>query len=153
LGVEDRARHIASLYIDDLADVLRDGIDARFALSRYGERLAASAPTFAPLRAALESQPTLVDLVLDEIAAELAVRERPDVVGLTVPFPGNVYGAFRLARVFRQTCPSTRIVLGGGYVNTELRELSDPRVFDYVDYVTLDDGEAPMLALLEHLKD
>ena len=43
--------------------------------------------------------------------------------------------------------------LGGGYVNTELRELSDPRVFDYVDFVTLDDGEAPLLALLDHLRD
>jgi len=44
------------------------------------------------------------------------------------------------------------IVLGGGFVNTELRELTEPRVFDYFDYVTLDDGERPLLALLEHLR-
>ena len=37
-------------------------------------------------------------------------------------------------------------------MNTELRELSEPRVFDYFDYVTLDDGELPVLALLEHLQ-
>jgi hypothetical protein len=43
-------------------------------------------------------------------------------------------------------------VLGGGFVNTELRELAEPRVFDYFDYVTLDDGERPLLALLEHLR-
>jgi radical SAM superfamily enzyme YgiQ (UPF0313 family) len=43
--------------------------------------------------------------------------------------------------------------MGGGYVNTELRELAEPRVFDYVDYVTLDDGEAPFLALLDHIAD
>jgi radical SAM superfamily enzyme YgiQ (UPF0313 family) len=42
-------------------------------------------------------------------------------------------------------------VLGGGFVNTELRELAEPRVFDYFDYVTLDAGERPLLALLEHL--
>jgi radical SAM superfamily enzyme YgiQ (UPF0313 family) len=36
-------------------------------------------------------------------------------------------------------------------VNTELRELAEPRVFDFFDYITLDGGERPLLALLEHL--
>ena len=153
LGVEDRARHLASLYVDDVADAIRDGVDPRFELSRYGERLAASAPSFEPLRDALEGPATLVDTMLDEIARELVAAERPDLVGLTVPFPGNVYGAFRLARAVKAAAPATRVALGGGYVNTELRQLSDPRVFDYVDYVTVDDGERPLLALLEHLGD
>jgi radical SAM superfamily enzyme YgiQ (UPF0313 family) len=153
LGVEDRARHLASLFVDDVADALRDGVDARFELSRYGERLAASAPTFDPLRDALEGKATLVDTILDEIAGELAAEHAPDLLGLTVPFPGNVYGAFRIARAFRKRAPKTRIALGGGWVNTELRQLSDARVFDYVDFVTLDDGERPLLALLEHLGD
>ena len=49
--------------------------------------------------------------------------------------------------------PDVRLVtvLGGGFVNTELRELSDPRVFDHFDHVTLDAGERPLLALLDHL--
>lgn len=153
LGLEDRARHLASLYIDDLADALRDGIDPRFELSRYGERLAASAPSFEPLRAALEAPPTLVDTILDEITRELAALYRPDLAGVTVPFPGNVYGAFRIARALKAAAPKTRIAFGGGYVNTELRQLSDARVFDYVDYITLDDGERPLLALIEHLGD
>ncbi|MBK7535942.1 MAG: radical SAM protein [Myxococcales bacterium] len=152
LGVADRAKHLASLYIDDLADVVRDGIDPRFALSRYGERLAAAAQSFTPLCEALEGEPTLVDATLDQIAQELCERHRPELVGLTAPFPGNVYGALRLARAIKRRAPHTRIVLGGGYVNTELRELSEPRLFDYVDYVTLDDGERPLLALIEHLQ-
>ncbi|MDB4970166.1 MAG: radical protein [Myxococcales bacterium] len=152
LGLQDRARHLASLYVDDLADAIRDGIDPRFELSRYGERLAASAPTFDLLRDALEGPPTLVDTLLDELTRELAARHRPDLVGLTVPFPGNVYGAFRIARAWKAAAPSTRIALGGGYVNTELRGLADPRVFDYVDYVTLDDGERPLLAIIEQLR-
>ena len=153
LGIADRAKHLASLFIDDLADVIRDGIQPEFELSRYGERLAASAPTFDPLRDALEDEPTLIDEMLDELAAELYARHRPDAVGLTAPFPGNVYGAFRIARAIKAIAPATRVLLGGGYVNTELRELSDPRVFDYVDFITLDDGEAPMLALIRHLRD
>ena len=153
LGVEDRARHLASLYVDDLADVLRDGIDERFELSRYGERLASSTPSFDPLRAALSAEPTLVDTVLDEIAVELEARHRPHLLCLTVPFPGNVYGALRIARAVRAVSAGTKIAMGGGYVNTELRELCDPRVFDHVDYITLDDGERPLLALIEHLLD
>ena len=154
LGLEDRARHLASLYIDDIADALRDGVDARFELSRYGERLAASAPTFEPLRQALEAPPTLVDTLLDEVTADLWARHRPELVGLTVPFPGNVYGAFRIARWLKNKgATKCRIAMGGGYVNTELRQLTDARVFDYVDYITLDDGERPLLALIEHLLD
>ena len=153
LGVADRAKYLASLYIDDLADAIREGISPDFELARYGERLAASASSFDALHDALEGEPTLVDDMLDELTAELVARHRPDVLGLTAPFPGNVYGALRIARAAKRIAPSTRIVLGGGYVNTELRELADPRVFDYVDFITLDDGEAPMLALLEHLRD
>lgn len=72
---------------------------------------------------------------------------------MTIPFPGNVYGAFRIAQIVKKESPHIKVVLGGGYVNTELRQLSEPRVFDFVDYITLDDGERPMLALIEHLRD
>ncbi|HXS79785.1 MAG TPA: radical SAM protein [Gammaproteobacteria bacterium] len=151
LGTTDQARYLASLYVDDLADAWRDGIDPRFELARYGERLAASAPTFEPLEAALLAEPTLVDEALDEISRELVALHRPDVVGTSVPFPGNVYGAFRMARVMRAATPHAKLVLGGGWVNTELRALREPRVFDYFDYVTLDDGERPILSLLSRL--
>ncbi|MBV5334084.1 hypothetical protein JZU57_02405, partial [bacterium] len=70
---------------------------------------------------------------------------------LTVPFPGNLYGALKCGQWIKQHHPGIKIVMGGGFVNTELRSLSDPRVFDFVDFITLDDGEAPLLHLLEHL--
>jgi len=151
IGVQDAAKYLASLYIDDLADVIRDGIDPRFALSRYGEKLAASEPTFEPLKQALEATPTLVDEMLDEIALELLNQYEPEVLALTAPFPGNVYGALRIARVARKWRPQTKILLGGGYPNTELRELQEPAIFDYVDFISLDDGEMPFLCLLDHL--
>jgi hypothetical protein len=151
LGTTEQARYLASLFVDDVADVLREGIDPHFQLSRYGERLAASAPTFDPLALALAAPPTLVDEALEAITAELVEVHRPDVVGLSAPFPGNVYGAFRMAQTIRRLSPQTRLVLGGGWVNTELRTLREPRVFDFFDYVTLDDGERPLLNLLTRL--
>jgi radical SAM superfamily enzyme YgiQ (UPF0313 family) len=151
LGTTEQARYLASLYVDDLADVWRIGIDPRFELARYGERLAASSATFDPLHEALSAEPTLVDTTLDDITRELIATHEPDVVAITAPFPGNVYGAFRMARAVRANAPSTKLILGGGWVNTELRSLRDARVFDYFDYLTLDDGERPLLNLLSRL--
>jgi radical SAM superfamily enzyme YgiQ (UPF0313 family) len=148
LGLQDKARHLASLYIDDLVDVIREGIDPSFQFSRYGEKLAASAPSFNPIEEKLKTSSSLIDRYLDEITQKMISKFQPKVLALTVPFPGNVYGAFRIAKLFKEVSPETKIILGGGYVNTELRELQEPRVFDYIDYITLDDGEQPLLTLL-----
>jgi radical SAM superfamily enzyme YgiQ (UPF0313 family) len=150
LGVQDRARHIATLYLNDLADVLREAVDPRFEFVRYAESLAMSQPSFEPLAQALAASPNLVDRTLQRLTAQAIQRHQPDVLLLSVPFPGAVYAALRIAQWVRAQHPQIRIALGGGFVNTELRELSDPRVFDFVDAITLDAGERPLLALLEH---
>jgi radical SAM superfamily enzyme YgiQ (UPF0313 family) len=150
LGTQDRARHLATLYLNDLADVLRDAVDPRFEFVRYAESLAASQPSFEPLAQGLAAPPTLVDRTLQRLALAAMEDHRPDVVLLSVPFPGAVYGAFRIAQAIKAAHPAVRIALGGGFVNTELRELAEAEVFDFVDAVTLDAGERPLLALLEH---
>jgi radical SAM superfamily enzyme YgiQ (UPF0313 family) len=152
LGLADRARHLATLYLNELADILRDAVDARFEFVRYAETLAMSQPTFEPLAAALAAPPTLVDDTLRELTLQAIARHTPQLVLVSTPFPGSVYGAFRIAQAIKAAHPDIVTVLGGGFVNTELRELAEPRVFDYFDYVTLDDGERPLLALLEHLQ-
>ncbi|KAF0165765.1 MAG: radical SAM protein [Rhodocyclaceae bacterium] len=151
LGVQDRARHFATLYLNDVADVLRDAVDSRFEFVRYAESLAQSQASFDPLARALAAPLNLVDSTLRELTLAALARHAPQLVLVSAPFPGNVYGAFRIAQAIKLHDPAIVTVLGGGFVNTELRELSEPRVFDYFDYVTLDDGERPLLALLEHL--
>lgn len=152
LGLADRAKHLATLYLNDLADVLRDGIDPRFEFVRYAESLAASQPTFDPLAQALSAPSNLVDDILRELTLATIERHQPTVVLLSVPFPGSVYAAFRIAQTIKAKYPHIVTMLGGGFVNTELRELAEPRVFDFFDYVTLDAGERPLLALLDHIQ-
>ena len=149
LGVQDHARHLATLYLNDIADVVRAAADPRFEFVRYGESLAQSQPTFDPLADALAAPPTLLDGWLQQLALDSLARHRPTVVLVSVPFPGAVYAAFRIAQAIKAHDPSIVTVLGGGYVNTELRELAEPRVFDSFDFVTLDAGERPLLALLD----
>lgn len=152
LGMQDRAKHFATLYLSDLADVLKEAIDPRFEFVRYAESLAQSQPTFDPLATALAAPLNLVDEILKELALAAIAKHSPDLVLITVPFPGTVYAAFRIAQTLKASHPTIVTALGGGFANTELRELSEPRVFDYFDYVTLDDGERPLLALLEFLR-
>lgn len=151
VSLQDRAKQWATFYVEDLADLVQAVVSPHFALSRYAEHLAHSASSFDRLLSALADSPTLTDrFMLDALQAHLD-RVNPDLVGLSVPFPGNLYGAFRIAQTIKQQRPEITIAVGGGYVNTELRRLSDPRVFDYVDFITLDDGERPILSLVEHL--
>ena len=151
LGVQDRARHLATLYLNDIADVLRDAVDARFEFVRYAESLAQSQASFDPLADALAAPRNLIDRRLNELTLAAVEHHRPTVVLVSVPFPGAVYAAFRIAQAIKAQHPAIVTVLGGGFVNTELRELAEPRVFDHFDYVTLDAGERPLVALLEHL--
>jgi len=151
LGTHDRARHLATLYLNDLADVWREAVDERFEFVRYAESLAQSQPSFDPLAQALAAPPTLIDATLARLTREALARHAPRVVLVSVPFPGSVYGAFRIAQAIKAHDASIVTVLGGGFVNTELRELAEPRVFDFFDHVTLDAGERPLLALLDHL--
>ncbi|MBP6097004.1 MAG: radical SAM protein [Methyloversatilis sp.] len=151
LGVQDRARHFATLYLNDVADAIREAVDPRFEFVRYAESLAQSQPTFDPLAQALAAPPTLIDAALCRLALAATERHAPQIVLLSVPFPGAVYAAFRIAQSIKAHDPAIVTVLGGGFVNTELRELNEPRVFDFFDYVTLDAGERPLLALLDHL--
>jgi hypothetical protein len=151
LGIQDRARHFATLFLNDVADVLREAVDPRFEFVRYAESLALSQASFDPLAAALAAPPTLVDNTLRKLTLAAMKRHAPNIVLVSAPFPGNIYGAFRIAQAIKQHEPTIVTVLGGGFPNTELRELAEPRVFDYFDYVMLDDGERPLLALLGHL--
>ena len=152
LGAQDRARHIATLYLNDLADVIKHAVDPRFEFVRYAEKLAASQATFDPLAEALAVPHNLVDDTLETLTLAAIEQHQPTMVLVSVPFPGAVYAAFRIAQTIKKHYPSIVLELGGGFVNTELRELSEPRVFDYFDYVTLDAGERPLLALIEHLQ-
>ncbi len=151
MGIQDKARHLATLYLEDLGDLIQEAVDPHFGFSRYAERLGSTATHFEPLHESLQEPDTLISSILQELLEEKIRRWQPTVVCLTVPFPGNLFGALKCGQYLKKHHPHIAVVMGGGYCNTELRSLREPRVFDYVDYVSLDDGEAPLLNLLEFL--
>lgn len=151
MGTRDKARHLVTLYLEDVSDLIIEAVDPYFGFSRYAESLGRCATSFDGLDARLNDPDSFVDRILLSLLQEMIERERPTVVGLAVPFPGNLYSALKCGQWIKAYYPDIKIVMGGGYPNTELRSLSDERLFRYVDYVTLDDGELPLLRLLEYL--
>jgi hypothetical protein len=151
MGVQDKAKHIATMYLEDLSDLLQECIDEHFGFSRYAEKLGRSANSFDGLYAALQQPYTYVDELLLNILDTHIKAAMPKMVAISVPFPGNLYAALRCGQYIKKYYPEVKVAVGGGFPNTELRSVSDTRLFEFLDFITLDDGEAPIEALLQYI--
>ena len=144
MGMQDKAKHLATLYIEDLSDFIVECIDPDFGFSRYAERLGQSANSFDELYAQLQDDSTYIDQITLELLDAQIKETQPKLVCFSVPFPGNLYSAFRCAQFIKSHYPKIKVAMGGGFPNTELRSVSDVRVFEFFDFISLDDGELPI---------
>ena len=151
MGKQDRAKHIATMYLEDLGDLIQETVDEHFGFSRYAESLGRSANSFNELYNALQLPYTYLDEILIKIFADRIDKVQPKLVCISVPFPGNLYTSLRCGQWIKKNRPHVKVAMGGGFANTELRSLSDVRVFEFYDFITLDDGEAPLEILIEHI--
>ena len=149
MGMQDKAKHLATLYLEDLSDFIVECIDENFGFSRYAERLGRSANSFDELYNHLQNELTFIDKITIKILKERIEEVQPKLICFSVPFPGNLYSAFRCAQFIKANFPNVKTAMGGGFPNTELRELKDQRVFEFFDFITLDDGELPVELLYD----
>lgn len=150
MGMQDKAKHLATLYLEDLSEFIVACIDENFGFSRYAERLGRSANSFDELYQHLQNESTYIDTITLRILKEKIEKVQPKLVCFSVPFPGNLYSAFRSAQFIKKQYPAIKIAMGGGFPNTELRELKDERVFEFFDFITLDDGELPLQLIIDN---
>ena len=151
MGLQDKAKHLATLFLEDISDYIVENIDADFGFSRYAERIGQSANSFDELYEKLNAPQTFTDEFTLKLLKEKLDLAQPKLVCFSVPFPGNLYSAFKSAQFIKANYPGLNIVMGGGFPNTELRELKDPRVFEFFDFITLDDGELPIELVFENV--
>jgi hypothetical protein len=151
MGLQDKAKHLATLYLEDLSDYIVEHVDADFGFSRYAERLGKSANSFDELYLKLSGSHSFIDDLTLDILQENIKSVQPKLVCFSVPFPGNLYSAFRCAKLIKEKFPHIKTAMGGGFPNTELREVKDQRVFEFFDFITLDDGEVPLELLYEYI--
>lgn len=152
MGMQDKAKHLATIYLEDLSDYIVACVDENFGFSRYAERLGRSANSFDELYHQLNQKPTYIDEITLSILNQKLTEIQPKLVCFSVPFPGNLYSAFRCAQLIKTNFLNIRTAMGGGFPNTELRDLKDKRVFEFFDFITLDDGELPIELLASSLQ-
>ncbi|MGZ8558294.1 MAG: B12-binding domain-containing radical SAM protein [Chitinophagaceae bacterium] len=152
MGILDKAKHLATMYLEDISDFVKECVDGHFGFSRYAERLGRSANSFDELYKNLQQPFTYIDEILIEILKDRMAFVQPKLVAISVPFPGNLYSSFRCGQWIKANYPDTKIAMGGGFANTELRSLSDARVFEFFDFICLDDGEAPVENLVAYIE-
>ena len=152
MGTQDMAKHLATMYLEDLSDLIKETVDEHFGFSRYAERLGRSANSFDELYAALQQEYTYLDKILINLLKHKIETHNPQLVALSVPFPGNLYTSLRCGQWIKTNHPHIKVAMGGGFANTELRSLTDVRVFEFYDFITLDDGEAPIELLIQHIE-
>ncbi|MEJ6696544.1 MAG: radical SAM protein [Saprospiraceae bacterium] len=153
MGIQDHAKHIATLYLEDLSDFIVECVDDQFGFSRYAERLGRSANSFDELYDTLKEKNSFIDDITLAILKLHLNATQPKLICFSVPFPGNLYSAFRCAKYIQSNYPDIKVAMGGGFPNTELRSVSDVRVFEFFDFITLDDGELPIELLASNVLD
>lgn len=153
MGMQDKAKHLATLYLEDLSDFIVATVDDNFGFSRYAERLGRSANSFDEIYDTLQNETTYIDNITLKILDKKLQEINPKLVCISVPFPGNLYSAFRCGQYIKKHHPHIKVAMGGGFANTELRSVTDVRVFEFWDYITLDDGELPLELLVSNVLD
>ncbi|MGB5418946.1 B12-binding domain-containing radical SAM protein [Algibacter sp.] len=151
-GIIDKAKHYATLYIEEIGDFIQANVDEFFAFTKYAEQIATSASSFDELDTFLSYQPTIIEEKMLDILVAKIESEKPNLVCFTIPFPGNLFAALRCSQFIKQLFPDVYVAFGGGYCNTELRALEDARIFEFVDFISLDDGEGPLLKIVNYLE-
>ena len=141
-GTTDKAQHLATLFIEEVADYVREHVDPHFDLVRYAEYLSNDAPSFDPLYEELQRDPSPIDRLMLSILEERLSAfnfqlSTIDRVCITIPFPGCLYGALRCGQWLKANTKAT-IELGGGFPNTEWRQMNEPRIYEFCDEVVVD---------------
>jgi radical SAM superfamily enzyme YgiQ (UPF0313 family) len=151
-GVIDKAKHFSTLFIEEIGDFIQANVDEFFSFTKYAEQIATSASSFNQIEEFLNYEPTLIEDEMMTILEDRINKHTPDLVCFTIPFPGNLFAALRCSQFIKQFFPTIKIAFGGGYCNTELRALEDPRIFEFIDFISLDDGEGPLLKIVKYIE-
>ena len=146
-GNYDRAKYLCSLFIKNITDIIQI-VDPHFELIRYAEHLCTYIYKFDIIERELRKPHSIVTDLTLEILEEKIEKYKPEYIGFSVPFPGNLLQCIKCAEYIKIHHPQIKTIMGGGYVNTELRKMTDTGVFKYIDFITFDDGELPLLRIV-----
>ena len=97
MGTQDKAKHLATLYLEDLSDLIVECVDNNFGFSRYAERLGRSASTFDELYDVSQGNITLGEKTL--VTGEKDSDDRKNIGSYTHAWIPGVGGLFQFFNV------------------------------------------------------
>ncbi|BDC94366.1 radical SAM protein [Treponema bryantii] len=154
----DDVRFLCSYALADLADYITAVFDKEFSLIRYAEALTVDERTFAEVEKGLDSpilehfyKPVLERWGTTVIAGLDPAIFSKTLICISIPFAGTFIPALYTARFLKsQYGQKVFICIGGGFVNTELRELRDASLGKYIDAISYDRGYGSYKALFDN---
>ena len=149
MGSIDCAKYISTLFLQDLSDYIRETVTPYFEISRYAEHISLSIPSFKEFEQELNEPLNVIEKLMLEMLEEQIEIHQAEFVSFTVPFPGNFLSTLRCSQYIKANHSHIKVIIGGGYPSTELRQMSDKGIYKYVDYVVLDDGEIALKRILD----
>jgi len=151
-SIYDSAKYLATIFLEEICDLIQYLVDPNFGMSRYAEKVVNENQSFNDFESLLKQNHTVVERIALQKLDERIKHFEPDIVAFTIPFAGNLFFAFRGAERIKINFPSIKIIAGGGFVNTSMREISNPNIFHYFDFICLDHGETGILPLLDFMQ-
>ncbi|MCQ2592800.1 MAG: radical SAM protein [Treponema sp.] len=148
----DNVRFLCSYALADLADYITAIFDKDFSLIRYAEALTVDDSSFEEIEQNIESS------VMKEFYAPV-LENLPEIGGdkfivcISVPFAGTFIPALYTASFLKKKYGRKAFVcIGGGFVNTELRQGKEKRLGKYIDAISYDRGYGSYKILLNELE-
>ena len=151
----DDVRLLCSLALADIADYITFAFDPAFSLVRYAESLTVDESSFSEIEKKISSpvmehfyKPVL-DAFSENALKTLENTEKAScLVCISIPFAGTFIPALYTASYLKQKYGSRILIsIGGGFVNTELRDASEPALSRYTDMISYDRGYGSYLML------
>lgn len=148
----DDVRFLCSYALADLADYITAVFDPEFSLIRYAEHLAVDERSFSEIEKTLDSPilKNFYEAVLERRIPELIKNKKEKtLICISIPFAGTYVPGLFTARFIKQNYKdSVCICIGGGFVNTELRDIREPALANYIDAISYDRGYGSYKELL-----
>ena len=143
----DDMRFLCSFALADLSDYITVAFDPQFSLVRYAESLAVDSRSFSDFEKQIDSP--VMEYFYKPVLKKFFQELPASLICISIPFAGTFLPALYTARWFKQQFGEKVFVcIGGGFVNTELREANDPSLAKYIDAISYDRGYGSYHALL-----
>lgn len=154
-GIDDM-KFLCTYALADLSDYISMVFDQGFELIRYAESISVDDPDFNIVEKQMKS-PVMKEFylpLLHDLENEFSdfANGEETMICISVPFAGTFVPSLVTADFFKNNSDlNPYIVLGGGYINTQLRHNSSGQLAKYCDALSFDRGYGSYKAFFEKM--